>query len=138
MFHVADESDLGGWQSGLFYADGTPKSSLWFVHNAIVAVRAGMLASCPDDAAPTVSLQLGDGTVTANAGDDIGVGAVQLLVDDKVVATDYRAPYRFSIPRGNHVVEVRAVDAAGNFGASVAAVGLRKASSRGARRRPDR
>ena len=126
MFHVADEADLGGWQSGLFYADGTPKSSLWFVHNAIVAARAGTLASCPDDAAPTVSLQVGDGTVTASAGDDVGVGAVQLLVDDKVVATDYRAPYRFSIPRGNHVVEVRAVDAAGNFGASVAAVGLRK------------
>jgi hypothetical protein len=126
MFHVADESDLGGWQSGLFYADGTPKSSLWFVHGAIAAARAGTLASCPDDAAPKVSLQLGDGTVSANASDDVGVGAVQLLVDDRVVATDYRAPYRFSIPRGNHVVEVRAVDAAGNFGASVAAVGLRK------------
>jgi hypothetical protein len=126
MFHVADEADLGGWQSGLFYADGTPKSSMWFVHNAIVAARAGSLASCPDDAAPTVSLEVGDGTVTANAGDDVGVGAVQMLVDDKVVATDYRTPYRFSIPRGRHVVEVRAVDAAGNFGASVAAVGLRK------------
>jgi hypothetical protein len=129
MFHVTDEADLAGWQSGLFYADGMPKSSLWFVHNAIAAARAGTLASCPDDAAPTVSLQVGAGTVTANASDDIGVGAVQLLVDDKVVGVDYSAPYRFAWrPRKQrgYVVEVRAVDAAGNFGASVAAVGPRK------------
>jgi Big-like domain-containing protein len=139
MFHVADEADLGGWQSGLFYADGTPKSSLWFVHNAIVAARAGTLASCPDDAAPTVTLQIGAGIVTANATDDVGVGAVQLLVDDRVVATDYRAPYRFawrpSKKRG-YVVEARAVDAAGNFGASVAAVGVRTTSGRFAWRAP--
>jgi Bacterial Ig domain/Cellulase (glycosyl hydrolase family 5) len=138
MFHVADEADLGGWQSGLFYADGTPKSSLWFVHNAIVAARAGTLANCPDNAAPTVSLQVANGAVIANASDDVGVGAVQLLVDDKVVGTDYRAPYSFAWrPRKKHgyVVEVRAVDAAGNFGASVAAVG-RKTSGRFAWRAP--
>src|SRR6185437_10422413 len=90
------ESDLAGWQSGLFYADGTPKSSMWFVHAAIVAARAGTLASCPDAAAPTVSLQVGVGTVTASASDDTGVGAVQLLVDDRIVAVDYIAPYRFA------------------------------------------
>lgn len=130
MFHVADESDLTGWQSGLFYADGTPKSSLWFVHAAIAAARAGTLTRCPDEAAPTVSLQLGDGTVTANAGDDTGVGAVQLLVDDRVVGVDYRPPYRFAWrPRKQrgYVVEARAVDAAGNFGAAVAAVGPHRA-----------
>lgn len=74
MFHVTDESDLAGWQSGLFYADGTPKASMWFVHAAISAARAGTLTRCPGEAAPTVSLQLGDGTVTANAGDDTVVG----------------------------------------------------------------
>jgi hypothetical protein len=129
-FHLTDESDLAGWQSGLFYADATPKSSLYYVHDAIVAARAGTLASCPDTTAPTVSLQVGDGTVTANASDDIGVGAVQLLVDDRVVGVDYRAPYRFAWrPRKKHgyVVEVRAVDAAGNFGAAMAAVGSHRA-----------
>ena len=28
VFHVGDESALGAWQSGPFYADGTPKSSM--------------------------------------------------------------------------------------------------------------
>jgi hypothetical protein len=138
MFHVADETDLAGWQSGLFYADGTPKSSLWFVHEAIGAAQAGTLASCPDDAAPTVSMQVGSGTVTANAADDVGVGAVQLLVDDRVVGTDYTAPDRFAwrpTKKQGSVVEVRAVDASGNFGASVAAVG-RKAGGRFAWRAP--
>jgi hypothetical protein len=51
---------------------------------------------------------------------------VQLLVDGRTAGTDYSAPYRFSIPHGGHVVEVRAVDAAGNFGAAVAAVGPRR------------
>ena len=27
IFHVWDEPDLLGWQSGLYYADQTPKSS---------------------------------------------------------------------------------------------------------------
>ena len=139
MFHVTDEADLSGWQSGLFYADGTPKSSLWFVHNAIAAARAGLLAHCPDDAAPTVSLQVADGTVTASAGDNVGVGAVQLLVDDKVVGVDYDAPYRFAWrPRHKrgYIVEARAVDAAGNFGAAVAAVGPRNAGGLFAWRAP--
>ena len=139
MFHVTDESDLAGWQSGLFYADGTPKSSMWFVHAAIAAARAGTLARCPDDAAPTVSMQVGDGTVTANAGDNVGVGAVQLLVDDRIVGVDYNAPYRFAWrprKRRSYVVEARAVDAAGNFGAAVAAFGPRHASGSFAWRAP--
>ena len=139
MFHVTDESDLAGWQSGLFYADGTPKSSMWFVHAAIAAARAGTLARCPDDAAPTVSMQVGDGTVTANAGDNVGVGAVQLLVDDRIVGVEYNAPYRFAWrprKRRSYVVEARAVDAAGNFGAAVAAFGPRHASGSFAWRAP--
>lgn len=48
FFHVSDESDLGRWQSGVYYADDTPKSSLAAVHGAAEAARAGTLVpSCP-------------------------------------------------------------------------------------------
>jgi len=39
IFHVVDESSLGAWQSGPFYADGTPKSSLRTIHDAAGNVR---------------------------------------------------------------------------------------------------
>jgi hypothetical protein len=46
IFHVSDESELDRWQSGLFYADDTPKSSLPVVQRAISSLRAGKLADC--------------------------------------------------------------------------------------------
>jgi hypothetical protein len=39
MFHVSDESNLVAWQSGVFYADDTPKASLKRVHDAAMAAR---------------------------------------------------------------------------------------------------
>ena len=39
-FHLADESDLAGWQSGILWADGTPKSSYAAVKAAIAEVAA--------------------------------------------------------------------------------------------------
>jgi hypothetical protein len=47
IFHVSDENDLRAWQSGLYYADDTPKSSLAPVRDAFLAARAGTLGSCP-------------------------------------------------------------------------------------------
>jgi hypothetical protein len=46
FFHVSDEPDLDRWQSGLFYADDTPKTSLEAVRQVAEAARAGTL-SCP-------------------------------------------------------------------------------------------
>src|SRR5919108_168615 len=43
FFHVSDEADLDRWQSGLFYADDTPKSDLPTVKLAVNAARAGTL-----------------------------------------------------------------------------------------------
>jgi hypothetical protein len=43
FFHVSDEPDLDRWQSGLYYADGTPKSDLPTVKLAVDAARAGTL-----------------------------------------------------------------------------------------------
>ena len=41
IFHVTDETDHNRWQSGVYYADGTPKSSRTPVKGTIAAVRAG-------------------------------------------------------------------------------------------------
>jgi hypothetical protein len=41
IFHVTDEPNLDRWQSGLYYADDTPKTSLSIVHHAINLLTAG-------------------------------------------------------------------------------------------------
>jgi hypothetical protein len=46
LFHVTDEEDARAWQSGVFYADDTPKSSLAPVRQAALAAREGRLARC--------------------------------------------------------------------------------------------
>jgi hypothetical protein len=43
FFHVSDEHDLDRWQSGLFYADDTPKTSLVAVKAMAQAAQAGTL-----------------------------------------------------------------------------------------------
>jgi hypothetical protein len=46
IFHTVDESNLSGWQSGLYYTDLTPKGSLESFRKAAKAARAGKL-DCP-------------------------------------------------------------------------------------------
>src|SRR5262245_28644082 len=46
FFHVSDEADLAAWQSGLYYADDTPKTSLASVRKAAASARAGKLVDC--------------------------------------------------------------------------------------------
>jgi hypothetical protein len=46
IFHVVDERDLRRWQSGLFYPDDTPKSSLWSFRAAIAPNALSALARC--------------------------------------------------------------------------------------------
>ena len=46
LFHAFDETDLTGWQSGLYYADDTPKSSLAAVGLAFAQARRGIIAHC--------------------------------------------------------------------------------------------
>jgi hypothetical protein len=41
IFHVTDETDYNRWQSGVYYADGTPKSTLPLVKASMSAVRLG-------------------------------------------------------------------------------------------------
>jgi hypothetical protein len=46
LFHSVDETDLDRWQSGLYYADGTPKLSLAPARAAAHAARRGVVAHC--------------------------------------------------------------------------------------------
>jgi hypothetical protein len=47
LFHVQDEKALSAWQSGVYYADGTPKTSLVPVRDSAGAVHRGVAATCP-------------------------------------------------------------------------------------------
>ena len=46
FFHSQDEPALASWQSGVYYVDGTPKSSLYGVRDALVRARGGSIARC--------------------------------------------------------------------------------------------
>ena len=53
FFHIEDERNAIAWQSGLYYADGTEKSSLDPVRTAIFKARDGDLIRCSSAAGPT-------------------------------------------------------------------------------------
>jgi hypothetical protein len=46
LFHSHDEYGRLGWQSGLYYADGTPKASLPIVRDTLDAIASGKLGKC--------------------------------------------------------------------------------------------
>jgi hypothetical protein len=46
LFHAIDETELSAWQSGLYYANGTPKSSLAGVGAAASQSHRGVIAKC--------------------------------------------------------------------------------------------
>ena len=52
LFHSVDETDMAAWQSGVYYADGTPKASLGAVKAAIAESRRGIVARCDGLALP--------------------------------------------------------------------------------------
>jgi hypothetical protein len=47
IFHAFDEAPLDRWQSGVYYADQTPKSSLPAVQRAVRDARGGVITRCP-------------------------------------------------------------------------------------------
>jgi len=46
FFHSQDEPALASWQSGVYYADGTSKTSLYAVRDALTRARGGSVARC--------------------------------------------------------------------------------------------
>ena len=103
-FKVVDESGLAGWQSGVYYPDETPKSSLTRVRDSAAAARAGTLTQCPDTVPPAVALTApatglitkGAVTLSATASDDVGLGKVEFLANGAVVGSKAVPPYSIS------------------------------------------
>lgn len=46
LFHSRDEAALGSWQSGVYYADGSPKSSIYAVRDALRRTKGGSITRC--------------------------------------------------------------------------------------------
>jgi hypothetical protein len=82
LFHSVDETDLHAWQSGLYYPDLSPKSSLPAVRLAIQEARRGVVARCP-------GLAL---TPKAKAARQGGKLVVSCDIDCSYVAQLYRLP----------------------------------------------
>jgi hypothetical protein len=66
IFHVVDERDARAWQSGVYYANGRPKTSLATVRRAALAAQAGTLTGC---ATQKVTANVGDVAFRAPAPD---------------------------------------------------------------------
>ena len=84
--------------------------------------------NCLDTTAPTVSLNLVDGstysgavTITASAGDEgFGVSSLQLYIDGVLTHTEYDSSLTYnwktgSFKDGQHTIRIRAEDAAGHI-----------------------
>jgi hypothetical protein len=46
LFHTFDEPSLNGWQSGLYFADRTPKPSLPLFRRSVADLRSGRFPAC--------------------------------------------------------------------------------------------
>jgi hypothetical protein len=47
IFHVTDERDANAWQSGVYYPDNTPKTSMDALRSGALAAQEGTGAACP-------------------------------------------------------------------------------------------
>ena len=55
LFHAHDEEGLPGWQSGLYYPDGSPKASLPVVRDTLDAIAGNTLGKCAVAIKPVVA-----------------------------------------------------------------------------------
>lgn len=103
IFHSRDEAALGAWQSGVYYADGAPKGSLYAVRDALRRARAGSITRCPGLALP------------------VGLAAVRFPSASTFLTGDRVVRFRCSL---DCAWEVKAVDvASGTASASVRGFG---------------
>ncbi|MGZ5279042.1 MAG: Ig-like domain-containing protein, partial [Pseudobdellovibrionaceae bacterium] len=106
--------------------------------NAAAVVQAAANAVASDSQAPTVSISgLVSGSIVkgiipinVSAADNTAVTRVDLFVDGKLIGSDAMAPYAFSwststLADGNHTLNAKAYDAAGNMGSASITVSVR-------------
>ena len=68
LFHVSDEPDLDRWQSGIFYADDTPKLSLRLVRETMTELRSATAAERHAGGASYVGVDCPAATAPARTG----------------------------------------------------------------------
>jgi len=91
----------------------------WFGLDNLDAVPPTVTLTAPLDGASVNGLL----TVSATASDNVGIDRVEFLLDGALLQTDAAAPYSISwdsstSANGNHVLQARALDLAGNVGSS--------------------
>jgi hypothetical protein len=64
LFHTHDEPGRPGWQSGLVYADGSPKTSLEPVRRAMEAAGTASLGACPVTAKVSAAFTTAERTIS--------------------------------------------------------------------------
>ena len=121
LFHTVDETDLAAWQSGVYYADGTPKASLGPVKLALDESRRGIVARC-DGLALAVKATLVQRAARVAVTCDLDCSYVaqlyrlpgRLLQTKRGVAVGRRStalPFRVPLTTGTYRVRLSAVAA---------------------------
>jgi hypothetical protein len=94
LFHAVDETSMPAWQSGVYYADDTPKASLAPVRAALDLARRGVIAKCPGLAlTPKLTVAQKGRTVTLTCD-----------IDCAFVAQLYRVPGRLLVSKHGRAV----------------------------------
>ena len=70
LFHSHDEQGRLGWQSGLYYADGTPKASLGVVRHTLDEIASGALGKCAIPIKPIVAFSPKSRTISLRCNRD--------------------------------------------------------------------
>jgi hypothetical protein len=94
LFHTVDETALAAWQSGVYYADGTAKSSLAAVKLALEESRRGVIAHCDGLELPVVAKVAQRGPVLTLTCD----------IDCSYVAQLYRLPGRLLVAKRGRAI----------------------------------
>jgi hypothetical protein len=94
LFHSVDEKDLTAWQSGVYYADGTPKSSLPAVKLALEQARRGVVTHCDGLELPVLPKVSQKGAVLTLTCD----------LDCSYVAELYRLPGRLLVTKRGRAI----------------------------------
>jgi hypothetical protein len=70
LFHSHDEPGLSGWQSGLYYPDGIPKTSLGVVRETLDAIATNTLGKCAVPIRPVVAFTPKTRTISLRCNQD--------------------------------------------------------------------
>ncbi len=94
LFHTRDEIGRSGWQSGLVYADGTPKRSLEPVRTAMETAGLGTIGVCPLVSTAVTSFVTHARTISLRCHRDCNYRArlVRLPLNSAAVERTGRAP----------------------------------------------